>query len=51
MKADSALVRIPHLDFEIPAATQKGRITTIEGILDGAITDLDKDQPARKVTY
>ena len=43
------MVRIPHLDFEIPPDTQKGRVTTIESILGLAINDLEKEQPVRKV--
>ena len=30
IKSDSACVRIPSLDFEIPPQTQKGEITTLE---------------------
>lgn len=40
MKSDSAVVRIPELDFEIPAATQKSKITTVEGLLSEAASDL-----------
>jgi len=33
IKSDSASLRIPHLDFEIPPLTQKGEISTLEGFL------------------
>ena len=33
IKSDSASVIIPSLEFEIPAMTQKGEISTIEGFL------------------
>lgn len=36
IKSDSATVRIPELDFEIPPKTQKGEISTIEGFLSNA---------------
>ncbi|TNN31022.1 Zinc finger protein ZPR1 [Liparis tanakae] len=36
VKADSATTRIPELDFEIPPFTQKGALSTIEGLLDRA---------------
>ena len=50
VKTDSAVVRIPELDFESPANTQKGRITTVESVLTEAISDLEKEQPVRKVS-
>ena len=33
VKSDNATVTVPELEFEIPAATQKGSITTVEGLL------------------
>uniref|UniRef100_UPI003AAFE427 zinc finger protein ZPR1 isoform X2 n=1 Tax=Centroberyx gerrardi TaxID=166262 RepID=UPI003AAFE427 len=50
VKADSATTRIPELDFEIPAFTQKGSLSTIEGLLDRAVAGLEQDQPARRET-
>ncbi|XP_056293170.1 zinc finger protein ZPR1 [Pseudoliparis swirei] len=47
VKADSATTRIPELDFEIPPFTQKGALSTIEGLLDRAVTGLEQEQPAR----
>ena len=49
VKADSATLKIPELDFEIPPNTQKGSINTLEGFIQLSITELEKDQPARKV--
>ena len=40
VKSDSATVRIPELDFEIPPDTQKGTITTVDGLLSNAAADL-----------
>uniref|UniRef100_A0A8C8IL05 Zinc finger protein ZPR1 n=1 Tax=Oncorhynchus tshawytscha TaxID=74940 RepID=A0A8C8IL05_ONCTS len=38
VKADSATTRIPELDFEIPPYTQKGSLSTIEGLIDPLFT-------------
>ncbi|XP_042656348.1 zinc finger protein ZPR1 isoform X1 [Tyto alba] len=50
VKMDCATARIPELDFEIPAFTQKGVLTTVEGIIDRAIMGLEQDQPVRRAT-
>ncbi|KAI8350683.1 ZPR1 zinc-finger domain-containing protein [Mortierella sp. GBAus27b] len=46
VKTNTAVVKIPEIDFEIPA--QRGHLTTIEGLLQTAISDLESDQPVRK---
>lgn len=48
VKADSATTRIPELDFEIPPFTQKGALSTVEGLLDRAVAGLEQDQPKRR---
>ncbi|XP_048199847.1 zinc finger protein ZPR1 [Perognathus longimembris pacificus] len=48
VKTDSATARIPELDFEIPAFSQKGALTTVEGLISRAISGLEQDQPTRK---
>nr|XP_046238317.1 zinc finger protein ZPR1 [Scatophagus argus] len=50
VKADSATTRVLELDFEIPPFTQKGALTTIEGLLDRAVAGLEQDQPVRRAT-
>ncbi|XP_076876607.1 zinc finger protein ZPR1 [Brachyhypopomus gauderio] len=50
VKTDSATIRIPELDFEIPAFTQKASLSTIEGLLDRAVAGLEQDQPIRQAT-
>ncbi|XP_062870145.1 zinc finger protein ZPR1 [Trichomycterus rosablanca] len=50
VRTDSATTRIPELDFEIPAFTQKGSLSTIEGLLDRAVAGLEQDQPIRRAT-
>ncbi|KAF6736239.1 Zinc finger protein ZPR1 [Oryzias melastigma] len=48
VKADSATTRIPELDFEIPPFTQKGSLSTVEGLLDRAVSGLEQEQPVRR---
>ncbi|NXM38234.1 ZPR1 protein, partial [Gymnorhina tibicen] len=50
VKTDCASARIPELDFEIPAFSQKGVLTTIEGIIERSVAGLEQDQPARRAT-
>ncbi|XP_070759207.1 zinc finger protein ZPR1 [Enoplosus armatus] len=50
VKADSATTRIPELDFEIPPFTQKGALSTVEGLIDRAVAGLEQDQPVRQAT-
>jgi C4-type Zn-finger protein len=47
VKTNTAVVKIPEIDFEIPA--QRGHLTTIEGLLQTVISDLESDQPVRRV--
>lgn len=44
VKSESCSVRVPELDFEIPSTTQKGSITTVEGLLGDAVTGLSSSQ-------
>nr|XP_003418278.1 zinc finger protein ZPR1 [Loxodonta africana] len=50
VKTDSATTRIPELDFEIPAFSQKGALTTVEGLINRAISGLEQDQPMRRAS-
>ena len=47
VKSDSATVSVPELEFEIPMGTQKGTITTVEGMLREAGDALRALQPQR----
>lgn len=51
VKSDYTSVRFVELDFEIPAQSQKGEITTIEGIIDRSIAGLEQDQPVRRIDH
>ncbi|XP_037634951.1 zinc finger protein ZPR1 [Sebastes umbrosus] len=48
VRADSATTKIPELDFEIPPFTQKGALSTVEGLLDRAVAGLEQDQTVRR---
>ncbi|XP_055613274.1 zinc finger protein ZPR1 [Uranotaenia lowii] len=51
VKSDYSSVRIEELDFEIAAQSQKGEVTTIEGIVDRVIRGLEQDQPVRRIQH
>lgn len=51
IKSDYSAVRIDELDFEIPAGSQKGEITTVEGIIERAVAGLDQDQILRRIQH
>nr|CAD7457703.1 unnamed protein product [Timema tahoe] len=48
VKSDYTAVRIPKLDFEIPSQSQKGEVTTIEGLIDRSVKGLEQDQDRRR---
>ena len=47
IKSDSASLCLLEIDFEIPPGTQKGEISTIEGFIKTAYTNLNLYHPAR----
>ncbi|XP_057300866.1 zinc finger protein ZPR1-like [Hydractinia symbiolongicarpus] len=51
VKQGSALFKIVELDFVASAFETKGVLTTLEGILDTAVTGLQQDQPVRKIMH
>ena len=51
VKSDYTSVKIPSLDFEIPSRSQRGEITTIEGIIERTINGLEQDQSERREKY
>lgn len=48
VKSDSATIKIPELDFEIPPEAQRGTLSTVEGILMRAAEELQALQEERK---
>lgn len=51
VKSDFSSVRIEELDFDIPAQSQKGEVTTVEGIIDRVMRGLEQDQPVRRIQH
>jgi len=51
VKSDSASLLVPSIDLEIPPNTQKGEITTVEGVLQRTISGLLQDQPVRRALH
>ncbi|KAH6800011.1 ZPR1 zinc-finger domain protein [Perilla frutescens var. hirtella] len=50
VKSETATIKIPELDFEIPPEAQRGSLSTVEGILLRAADELDALQEERKET-
>ncbi|KAK3041209.1 hypothetical protein RJ639_028469 [Escallonia herrerae] len=48
VKSESATIKIPELDFEIPPEAQRGSLSTVEGILLRAMEGLQALQEERK---
>ncbi|KAJ8752148.1 hypothetical protein K2173_003756 [Erythroxylum novogranatense] len=48
VKSESATIKIPELDFEIPPEAQRGSLSTVEGILVRAADELQELQEERK---
>ncbi|CAI5930744.1 unnamed protein product [Closterium sp. NIES-64] len=48
VKSDSATIRIPEIDFEIPPESQRGTLTTVEGVLTRAHDGLGALQAERR---
>lgn len=51
VKSDYSSVRIDELDFEIPALSQKGEVTTVEGIITRCVSGLEQDQENRRIDH
>ncbi|KAJ9600178.1 hypothetical protein L9F63_009512 [Diploptera punctata] len=49
VKSDYTSIKIVEIDFEIPAQSQKGEVTTVEGMIDRAVAGLKQDQPVRRI--
>ena len=47
VKSDSATIVIPSIELEIPPTTQRGKISTVEGMLKTAIENMEQSQPER----
>ncbi|KAJ3092853.1 nucleolar zinc-finger protein [Quaeritorhiza haematococci] len=49
VKSESCSIKFNELDFEIPPNTQRGVLSTVEGIINRAIEGLSQDQPQRAI--
>ena len=50
IKSDYATISIPHLELEIPPITQRGQVTTLEGVLKKTADQLSMEQPYRALS-
>ncbi|KAJ3296656.1 hypothetical protein HDU79_006067 [Rhizoclosmatium sp. JEL0117] len=50
VKSETASVKFHELDFEIPSETQRGVLTTVEGLISKSIEGLSAMQPVRFAT-
>ncbi|XP_024540130.1 zinc finger protein ZPR1 [Selaginella moellendorffii] len=48
VKSDSATIKVPELDFEVPPEAQRGVLSTVEGVLLKAGDDLERLQEERR---
>lgn len=48
VKSESATIKIPELDFEIPPEAQRGSLSTVEGVLRRAADELEALQEERR---
>ncbi|XP_061389071.1 zinc finger protein ZPR1-like [Musca vetustissima] len=51
VRSDYTSVKIPEVELEIPSQSQKGEITTVEGIIDRTIRGLSQDQDKRRIEH
>lgn len=48
VKSDSASIKVPELDFEVPPEAQRGTLSTVEGVLVRAAEEIGSLQEERK---
>uniref|UniRef100_A0A0C9S3X2 TSA: Wollemia nobilis Ref_Wollemi_Transcript_28289_1262 transcribed RNA sequence n=1 Tax=Wollemia nobilis TaxID=56998 RepID=A0A0C9S3X2_9CONI len=48
VKSDSASIKVPELDFEVPPEAQRGTLSTVEGVLLRAADELEALQEERR---
>lgn len=49
VKGDSAIIKIPELELEIPQETQQGTLNTVEGVIRQVADNLEQLQPVRRI--
>ncbi|XP_068159322.1 zinc finger protein ZPR1 [Drosophila tropicalis] len=51
VRSDNSSIIIPEVELEIPVQSQKGEVTTVEGIIERTITGLSQDQEKRRIDH
>lgn len=51
VRTDYTAIRIPEVELEIPSQSQKGEVTTVEGIIDRTVRGLNQDQEKRRLEH
>lgn len=51
VRSDNSSISIPEVELEIPVQSQKGEVTTIEGIIERTISGLSQDQEKRRIDH
>ncbi|XP_052849172.1 zinc finger protein ZPR1 [Drosophila gunungcola] len=51
VRSDNSSVSIPEVELEIPVQSQKGEVTTVEGIIERTIAGLSQDQDKRRIDH
>ncbi|XP_022234161.1 zinc finger protein ZPR1 [Drosophila obscura] len=51
VRSDNSSINIPEVELEIPVQSQKGEVTTVEGIIERTIAGLSQDQEKRRIDH
>lgn len=51
VRSDNSSLTIPEVELEIPVQSQKGEVTTVEGVIERTITGLSQDQEKRRIDH
>nr|XP_016938791.1 zinc finger protein ZPR1 [Drosophila suzukii] len=51
VRSDNSSMSIPEVELEIPVQSQKGEVTTVEGIIERTIAGLSQDQEKRRIDH
>ncbi|EDW51279.1 GM13673 [Drosophila sechellia] len=51
VRSDNSSISIPEVELEIPVQSQKGEVTTVEGIIERTIAGLSQDQEKRRIDH
>lgn len=51
VRSDNSSINIPEVELEIPVQSQKGEVTTVEGVIERTIAGLSQDQEKRRIEH